>query len=449
MVMVQGNTLRELVDLEHGIISREVYVNEEIYQREQEQIFARSWLFVGHESQVPNPGDYFQSRMGEEAVLLVRDRKGELHVFLNTCRHRGMKVCRYDEGNTLLFTCPFHGWSYDTDGRLVGVPEYQTAYHGELDKSSWGLAEARITNFYGGIWANWDPEAPSFEEYLGDFAVYLRPLFQGDDGRDRGVEVFGGVHKWRMPSNWKFPGISFGNDDAHGAITHRSVNVAAIGPQGDLGGGSRHELRGSWPSVSAEVFMPGLGHSGGFNVKEAGEPYQNTWQTMPSIDDYFRQAHEARMERFRGQKLFSGSGGVAPNMNWQGGGGMRKAIVVWHPAGVDMTECWRFYLIDKGAPQEVRDAIRWYQMRYAGPAGLTESDDMENWNYAHPASKGTIARRYPYNYQRGLGHDYEDQSIMPGRLGQTEDGQRNRFAWWLDLMEVRSWKDLYPKKGAT
>ena len=128
---------------------------------------------------------------------------------------------------------------------------------------------------------------------------------------------------------------------------------------------------------------------------------------------------------------------------------MRKAIVVWHPAGVDMTECWRFYLIDKGAPQEVRDAIRWYQMRYAGPAGLTESDDMENWNYAHPASKGTIARRYPYNYQRGLGHDYEDQSIMPGRLGQTEDGQRNRFAWWLDLMEVRSWKDLYPKKGAT
>src|SRR5689334_12330857 len=100
MTMTQS-ALRGMVDLEHGTISREVFVNEEIYQQELEQIFARTWLFVGHETLVPNPGDYFQSRMGEEAVILVRDRQGEMHVFLNTCRHRGMKVCRYDEGNTL------------------------------------------------------------------------------------------------------------------------------------------------------------------------------------------------------------------------------------------------------------------------------------------------------------------------------------------------------------
>ncbi|MEA2641931.1 MAG: hypothetical protein QOF51_3325, partial [Chloroflexota bacterium] len=94
MVETRGSSLRSLVDLEHGEISREVFVNPDIYQQEQEQLFARSWTFVGHESQAPKPGDFFQSRMGEEAVLLVRDRKGELHVFLNTCRHRGMKVCR-------------------------------------------------------------------------------------------------------------------------------------------------------------------------------------------------------------------------------------------------------------------------------------------------------------------------------------------------------------------
>jgi len=164
MAIARDSALGELVDLRNGTISREVFVNRDIYQQEQEQVFARSWLFVGHASQVPNPGDYFQSRMGEEAVLLVRDRKNELHVFLNTCRHRGMKVCRYDEGNTLLFTCPFHGWSYDTDGRLVGVPEFQSAYHGELDKSRWGLAEARIANYHGSIWAHWDPDAPSFNE---------------------------------------------------------------------------------------------------------------------------------------------------------------------------------------------------------------------------------------------------------------------------------------------
>ncbi|MBM4298147.1 MAG: Rieske 2Fe-2S domain-containing protein [Deltaproteobacteria bacterium] len=112
-------SLKQLVDLEKGLVNREAYVNPDIYQQELEQIFARAWLFVGHESLVPNPGDFFQSRMGEESVILVRDHRGKLHVFLNTCRHRGMKVCRYDEGNARLFTCPFHGWSYDTDGRLA------------------------------------------------------------------------------------------------------------------------------------------------------------------------------------------------------------------------------------------------------------------------------------------------------------------------------------------
>ena len=86
-----------LVDAKAGRISRELFVNEDIYQQEQEQIFARSWLLVGHESQVPKPGDYFVSCMGEESVILCRDRESQLHVFLNSCMHRGMKVCRYDE----------------------------------------------------------------------------------------------------------------------------------------------------------------------------------------------------------------------------------------------------------------------------------------------------------------------------------------------------------------
>src|SRR6266508_311987 len=117
-----------LVDLASGQISREIFVNEEISAQEQEKIFARSWLFVGHESQIPNPGDFFVSCMGEESVILTRDDTGKAHAFLNTCRHRGMKVCRHDVGNTRVFTCPYHGWSYGVDGELVGVPHYKEAY---------------------------------------------------------------------------------------------------------------------------------------------------------------------------------------------------------------------------------------------------------------------------------------------------------------------------------
>jgi phenylpropionate dioxygenase-like ring-hydroxylating dioxygenase large terminal subunit len=160
-----------LVNLENGQISREIFVNEAIYQKEQEQVFTRAWLFVGHESQIPQPGDYFISCMGEESVILCRDQAGDIHVFLNSCRHRGMKVCRYDEGNTPVFTCPYHGWSFATDGKLVGVPFYKAAYHEQLDKSQWGLIEvAQLCNYKGMIWATWDATAPPFAEYLGEFS---------------------------------------------------------------------------------------------------------------------------------------------------------------------------------------------------------------------------------------------------------------------------------------
>ena len=134
-----------LVDVDKGIISREIFVNEEIYRRELEQVFARAWLFVGHESQIPAPGDFITSFMGEESVILCRDRGGRIHVFLNSCRHRGMKVCRYDGGNTSEFMCPYHGWSYATHGALVGVPFAKDAYGGELDRTQWGLVEVAQT----------------------------------------------------------------------------------------------------------------------------------------------------------------------------------------------------------------------------------------------------------------------------------------------------------------
>ena len=210
MATVINGSIGSIVNLDEGQISREIFVNEDIYAQEQEQVFSKAWLFVGHETQVPKPGDYFVSSMGEESVILCRDREGEIHVFLNSCTHRGMKVCRYDEGNTPVFSCPYHGWSFATDGKLVGVPYFKDAYKGALDKSQWGLIEVpQMHNYKGGIWASWDKNGPSFQEYLGDFTMYLDLLMDGRDGSEGGSEILGGVQKWTMPNNWKFAAENF------------------------------------------------------------------------------------------------------------------------------------------------------------------------------------------------------------------------------------------------
>src|SRR2546422_7799745 len=185
-----------LVDLGTGLISREIFVNEEIYAEELERVFTRAWLFVGHESQISKPGDYFVSCMGEESVILCRDREERVHVFLNSCRHRGMKVCRYDEGNTPVFTCPYHGWSYATDGRLVGVPLFKECYKEQLDKTEWGLVEVpQWVSYKRTIWANWDATAPAFLDSLGGMKVYLDTVLDCRDGREGGSEGLGGVQK--------------------------------------------------------------------------------------------------------------------------------------------------------------------------------------------------------------------------------------------------------------
>ena len=123
-----------------------------------------------------------------------------------------------------------------------------------------------------------------------------------------------------------------------------------------------------------------------------------------------------------------------------------QRILHWHPHGVGATESWRFYQVDKNAPKVVKDAQRRYMMRYCGPAGLTESDDMENWNYASEASTGAMARRLPYPFKAGLGHDYTDDRVpgMTLNFDIAEENQRSRLARWLAFMEAGSWNDLYP-----
>ncbi|MBM3939291.1 MAG: aromatic ring-hydroxylating dioxygenase subunit alpha [SAR202 cluster bacterium] len=429
--------IRKWVDSDQWLVGREIFVSEEIYKLEMERIFARAWLFVGHESQIPKPGDYFVGRMGEESVIMTRDRQDKIHVFLNSCMHRGMKVCRYDEGNTPVFTCPYHGWSFGLDGKLVGVPYFKEAYHSELKKDEWGLVEARMFNYKGTIWACWDKTAPDFMEYLGSMAFYMDDVLDGRDGTPGGSEVVGGVQKWITPANWKFGAENRAGDGYHN-VSHRSVDLVGIGPS--AGQGRRDNEIVKQRRLTAT--LPN-GHAMMFGQQMEDVPWIPTFQSNPVVAEWARHTYEERKKNLGDRARVMGSGGnVFPNMSFWCR--QPRRVAVWHPAGNALrSEYWSWALVDKTAPQEYKDLMRHYAMRYSGPAGMTEQDDMENWNYATAASKGTIAKRHPYNYQIGRGHQFTDPT-MPGLLvqGVAEQNQMGMYNFWAELMMYDTWDEL-------
>jgi phenylpropionate dioxygenase-like ring-hydroxylating dioxygenase large terminal subunit len=445
--------LRSFIDTDRGTVSRELYVNEDVFQQELEQIFGRCWLFLGHESQVPNPGDFTITRMGTEEVLLVRDRKDkQIRAFLNSCRHRGEKVCRYDQGNALVFTCPFHAWTYDSAGRLVGAAGINTpaSYAGALDRNEWGLVEVgQFCNFHGTLWATWDKKAPSFEDYLGPWAESVRYMAEASDGTDAGLEVFTPFQKWRLPTNWKVPAFTSSRDPEHAAMTHRSVNAAAIGPmRGIEDGGNRGRQRNRIPSKNYVVGDHNLGHGGGWTVWQAPgiASYKDAW-FEPGVDDYFREAHAKKAEKYKDTIMPPHGHDASHFCVWPNFIMDSWRWRFWHPHEVGVVERWSLFGIDKDAPQHVKDAVRHYAMRYNGPSGCTESDDMENWNYVYPASKGVTARKYDYNFMNGLGrgvHNTDYPGVLVFNDNRTEEAHRARFSRWLAFMEAKSWDDLYP-----
>ncbi|MDR7608689.1 MAG: Rieske 2Fe-2S domain-containing protein, partial [Armatimonadota bacterium] len=175
--MPDDRWLGQLVgDVRKGWIPAAIYSDPGVFEAEEERVFGRAWVFLAHESEIPEPGDYVVRRIVRDSFIVVRDEYGEVRVLANVCRHRGMQVCRAERGNASHFRCPYHGWTYRNTGDLVGVPFHEDAYGGdrEFPKSEFGLLSApRVASYNGLVFASLDPGAPPLEEYLGGFRFYL------------------------------------------------------------------------------------------------------------------------------------------------------------------------------------------------------------------------------------------------------------------------------------
>jgi len=417
-----------LVDDGNGLVSRRIFIEPEIYEQELERIFARCWLYLYHETQIPRPGDFLTTYLGEDPVLVVRDNDGRVHAFLNVCRHRGNRLCRADAGNAASFTCAYHGWTYRNDGRLVGVPYLKEAYHGELERDRWGLMPvAQLDDYKGLYFATFDPQAPPLSDYLGAMTWYLETFF---DRREGGIELIGGVHKWIMPCNWKFPAENFAGDGYHVPWSH--ISAVRTGSGGDF------RVK---PDAEGRALSLGNGHSimtvGPDMVADppAGEILAYEEQILPEM----KQRLGARLQV--GKPI---AGTVFPNFSM-----LRptsRTIRVWHPRGPDKTEVWAWIFVDKAAPPEVKKALRLAGARVFGPGGTFEQDDMDNWQGCTQTARGAVARRALLNYEMGLGDERFDEELGAWASGYrySESNHRRFYRRWAQLMAADSRAEIAP-----
>jgi nitrite reductase/ring-hydroxylating ferredoxin subunit len=435
-----------LINAAEGTVDRRIFSDAEIYQRELEQIFARAWNFMCHESQIPKPGDFFCNFIGEESVIATRDKKGGLQVFLNTCRHRGNAVCRADSGHASSFMCTYHGWTYDLEGNLKGVPGFRDFYHEELDKSQWGLIKAgKVESYKGFVFATMDPDAPSLYEYLGEVGrIGMDQIAARGD-----MMIVDGVQKYVVDCNWKLP-TDNNFDWYHGQVTHASTlrGNRVGGPPAAQGLPAEVREALSKPPMSdnhQRVVLGEYGHAIG-GPRLTPEIQHNLSiiprsMKMPFNDHEWRARPEAKAMLGEFGSEIIGHPTIFPNL-MVATNGLQMGLRL--PKGVNSTEIWWFTLVEKhedGRPQ----AVIAMATHMFGPAGLLEQDDGENWAQSTHGAKGVVASRYPLNFEMNRGH---------GQIQRTKDGvayidspyneHGQLWIWrsWADWMNADDWDAL-------
>jgi len=197
-----------------------VYTDPAIFADEIAKIFHRGWVFVGHGSEVPNPGDFRLKRIGAMPVIMVRDHAGKIQLLLNRCRHRGATVCQDERGTARSFRCAYHGWTYKLDGALAGVP-YPEAHDESFRREELGLVHVpRIAEYRGFIFGSLSAVGIQLDEHLGcareqiDLFVEMSP--EGE------IDLSPGAQKYNFAGNWKLQ-IENGMDGYHPPVVHQSI----------------------------------------------------------------------------------------------------------------------------------------------------------------------------------------------------------------------------------
>lgn len=412
--------LRRDVDVEEGHIPAYIFRDPDIYQLELDRVFGRCWLFVAHESEVPEPGDYVTRYLGTTPVIVVRAEDGQIRVLLNVCRHRGMRVCRADLGNASHFRCPYHGFTYKNSGELVGVPFQQLAYGDRLERKELGLVQARAETYSGLIFATFDERVQSLTEYLGDVRWYL-DLYVGRAD----MEVFGPPQRWEMPTNWKIPAENAASDAYHTAHTHASLPKIGLIP-----GGNRF-------AESGYHVYAGNGHGLGL-----GMPGDRLIFPAQLVDTYRRRLSPEQCDLLLALKNSHCT--VFPNLSFVLSSAVLGGEVVshlnlqlWQPRAPDRIEVMSWGLVERDAPPEWKERSRQHYVLTFGASGIFEQDDAENWTDITRNCSAPVTSKLRFVYLQGMGRPRATSFPGPGEVYESkfsENNARGFYGRWLELM---------------
>lgn len=415
--------------IEGGEMPLPFYNDQDIFDLELERIFGESWIFVGHESEIPDEGDYARRHIANDTFIFVRDEDGGIKLFLDSCRHRGTQLCRADKGNTSHFRCPYHGWTYDNSGELVGVPYKHMGFE-EMDKDDYALLEApRVDTYAGLVFASLAEEGQSLDEYLGGLKWYLDIVFKLPDG---GMEVIGEPHRWVIESNWKVISDNLvGQDSYHHESTHRSASEALGGAETINEPGAAEERGGEQPHKHVRVSNGQIGVRGG--LIEDRDVFFNYPE---EVREFLTQEGLSETQYNLARGSMGNAGSVFPNFIWiylgdavdspNKDAGPYLTLRKFRPISPNQTEMVSWGLAPKQAPESVKE--RMYELYVAnfGPSGNFEQDDATIWEGITAMSDSQLVKKQDLNGRyvmgmEGMSHtpvDYEWPG--PGAAADTD-----------------------------
>lgn len=421
--------------IKEDCVHKSVYTDPEIFELEMQRIWGKAWIYVGHESQVKNHGDYFATEVARQPVIMVRHSDGAVNVMFNRCAHKGAQVIGDVSGNAKIIRCGYHGWTYHTDGTLRSVCGSEDAYEGTRFGRHSPFCNLqklpRVASYRGFVFASLSPEGPDLANWLGPIASSFDNMI--DRSPEGELEVTGGVLRYMHDSNWKFF-VENLNDMLHALNTHQSSSQTAKIVVKSM-------LKEDEPLPAAiEILSPftekiEFFEKMGIHAFDYGHSYSggkmsihSAYSEMPE----YTHAMEAAYGEERTREILSinrHNTVVYPSFTLKGA---IQTVRVVKPVAVDRTliESWTFRL--KGAPEAMLQRSILYCNLINSSGNLVGPDDYEAY---HRQQNGLCSDAAEWvSMHRYLGKEDKDPEGGLAANGSSDMVFRSQFKAWKAYM---------------